>query len=56
VKFLDYGIHSFGIGDWLCPEFRFHASRIDANLWLKLASASVQALDWLLVKGPSGLR
>ena len=31
-KFLHHRLHSLGSGNWHRPEFRFHASRIDANL------------------------
>jgi hypothetical protein len=54
LKFLDHRVHSLGSGNWHCPEFRCHASRIDANLGLNLVSASVQALDWLAVKALPG--
>lgn len=30
-EILDHGINSFGAGDWLCPKFRFNASRINTN-------------------------
>jgi hypothetical protein len=55
-KFLDHRFHSLGSGDWLCPELLLQTSRLDANLWLKLLSASVQAFGLAPVKGSTGLR
>src|ERR1700688_1926726 len=48
-KLLDHGIHSFGIGDGFCPEFRLRVPRINPDrrvLEHVLVPLRLRALHW----------